>query len=37
VRHGHVVFMPTDGVESPPERVHIHGSRPPRKLRKRHA
>jgi CopG family nickel-responsive transcriptional regulator len=37
VRHGHVVFMPTDGDENPRERGHIRGSRPPRNLSKKHA
>jgi CopG family nickel-responsive transcriptional regulator len=37
VRHGHVVFMPTDGVDSPREGFHVHGSRPPRNLSKKHA
>jgi CopG family transcriptional regulator, nickel-responsive regulator len=36
VRHGHVVFMPTDTVESRREHVHIHDSRPPRHLGKKH-
>jgi CopG family nickel-responsive transcriptional regulator len=27
VRHGHVVFMPMDSVESPPERAHMHGKK----------
>jgi CopG family nickel-responsive transcriptional regulator len=27
VRHGHVVFMPTDGVESPRERPHMHSKK----------
>jgi CopG family nickel-responsive transcriptional regulator len=32
VRHGHVVFVPTDSV--PRDRIHIHGNRAPRTLRK---
>jgi CopG family transcriptional regulator, nickel-responsive regulator len=35
VRHGHVVFMPTDSVESPHQRGHLHGRRPPANLKKR--
>ena len=37
VRHGHVVFMPTDEIEALAERTDIHGSRPRRNQRKRHA
>jgi CopG family transcriptional regulator, nickel-responsive regulator len=37
VRHGHVVFMPTDSFESPRERIHVHGSGPRRNLSKKHA
>ena len=36
VRHGHVVFMPTDSLESPRERIHVHSSGPRRKLSKKH-
>jgi CopG family nickel-responsive transcriptional regulator len=35
VRHGHVVFMPTDSVESPRERGHFHGHRSPHNLSKK--
>jgi CopG family transcriptional regulator, nickel-responsive regulator len=33
VRHGHVVFMPTDTVEGRHEHRHAHGSEPVRKKR----
>jgi CopG family nickel-responsive transcriptional regulator len=36
VRHGHVVFMPTDSVDGQREHGHIHGSSPPRNLSKKH-
>lgn len=37
VRHGHVVFMPTDSLESPRERIRVHASVPRRNLSKKHA
>jgi CopG family nickel-responsive transcriptional regulator len=37
VRHGHVVFMPTDSLESPRERIRVHASGPRRNLSKKHA